>query len=201
MIGSLKMIGSSIGSQQRRTAISNTYIIYLLLCMVSLPGCKGKDELADVRLKNIAEIRLLGCEATSSDDVLEDLVANKKFDDSSLEKLPEFTTNFESITSLDLKGSSVKAAALVHLAKLPKIELLDISNLDLKNEGLKNLASLKDVLVSDLYLDNNGIDDAGLKHLEGLSNLKYVSFAGNDDVTEDGIDALKIAIPDLEVEQ
>lgn len=195
------MMGSSIGSQQRRTAISIKYVVCLILCMVSPLGCNWEDENAKPRLSDIEEIKRLGCEATSSDDVLKEVVANNEFDDSSLKRLPQFVTKFKSITSLDLKGSSVTSAALVHLAKLPKIESLDVSNLDLKNDGLKNLASLTDVLVSDLMLDNNGIDDAGLKHLEALSNLKYLSLADNDGVTEGGIETLRKAISGLEVEQ
>lgn len=195
------MVGCSVESQQRRTAISSAGVVCLILCVVSVSGCKPVDEEAEPRLTDIEEIKKLGCEATSSDDVLKVLEAKQEFNDSSLEKLPEFTTKFKSITSLDLSGSSVTSAGLVHLAKLPKIESLDISNLDLKSDGLENLASLEDVLVSDLTLDNNGIDDAGLKHLEGLSNLKYVSLADNDGVTETGIETLRKAIKDLEIEQ
>ena len=47
---------------------------------------------------------------------------------------------------------------------------------------------------------NNSIDDAGLKHLEGLSDLKYVSLAGNKGITEGGVETLKQAIPNLAVE-
>ena len=159
------------------------------------------DKEAKPRLTDIEEIKKLGCEATSSDDALKKLIAKKEFNNSSLEKLPKFVTKFNSITELILSGSSVTSVGLAHLSKLPKIESLDVSNIDLTGDGAKTLASLGDVLSSDLVLENTGIDDAGLKHLESLNHLKYVSLTGNDGVTEAGVASLKQAIPGLEVEQ
>jgi len=50
-----------------------------------------------------------------------------------------------------------------------------------------------------MYLNSTSVSDAGLVHLQGLTQLKVLGLS-NTQVTEAGISELKRALPELQVE-
>ena len=108
---------------------------------------------------------------------------------------------------LDMKGLSYRDAKgeyyrayLDALAHLPQLRLLALrSAIDADLEHLGNLSALEE-----LHLYNSEVTDEGLAHLKGVSRLKRLHlhggatvFYGGTDVTQQGIDELKEAIPSL----
>ena len=85
--------------------------------------------------------------------------------------------------------------------RFPRGTLLPDGRLDLCKQGLGangcravTGALAGNTFVRSLLLGTNGIGDAGLKHLEGLTALEQLDLGGTK-VTAAGIDALKKALP------
>lgn len=85
---------------------------------------------------------------------------------------------------------------LVHLKGLPGLQSLSLEGCEkITDAGLVHLKEMTQL--TDLVLPRQ-TTDAGLLHLYGLKNLKTVK-TGDSKVTEAGIEALKKAIPGVEV--
>ena len=85
-------------------------------------------------------------------------------------------------------GPDVTDAQLVHLKRLPKIEILILINTNITDAGLVHLKGLTNLQV--LVLNGNRITDAGLVHLKGLTKLKWL-FLPNTWITDAGLVHLK----------
>lgn len=62
---------------------------------------------------------------------------------------------------------------------------------------LEHLGRMTDL--KDLRLCDSQITDAGLRHLKGLANLKYLDVTYSTEVTEEGIEELRKALPNCTI--
>jgi predicted negative regulator of RcsB-dependent stress response len=69
--------------------------------------------------------------------------------------------------------SQVTDDDVAHLAQLPRLKHLNLTDTQVTDAGLKHLAGLKDL--SGLTLDNTQVTDAGLVHLAGLKGLRHLN--------------------------
>jgi internalin A len=90
----------------------------------------------------------------------------------------------------------VSDADLVHLRDLDHIEVLNLNNAPIGDAGLAYIADLSHLFA--LSLDDTSVTDAGLAHLKGLSKLRFLDMQRTA-VTDAGEEALRRAIPDLEI--
>lgn len=116
--------------------------------------------------------------------------------------------NFRTITRIDLRGSSVTDAGLVHLSGFTELRDLRLRSTQVTDAGLRHLqslTSLEELSLSDtritgsglqhlsrlvnlnkLYLRNTAVSDAGLQYLSELPDLEWL-FLENTQVTDDGL--------------
>lgn len=126
---------------------------------------------------------------------------------------------------LNLCGTKVTDAGLVHLSRLPQLRELDLRYTHVTDEGLRHLEDL--VTLTELHLGGNAhhvgtkITDRGIQNFSGLQNLIKLSLShtkisnasvqiikgmkflthldlGHTPVNDDGLADLAAALPDLE---
>jgi len=96
------------------------------------------------------------------------------------------------VEELNLSSNNLTAAGVAQLKKLPKLRVLNLYNCshrrlrhedgDSKAEQLKGLIQLQK-----LDLSMNGVTDAGLQHLSGLSSLSDLTLSCSPGITDAGI--------------
>lgn len=99
------------------------------------------------------------------------------------------------LKDLSLTSTNITDMGLQHLKTLTNLEKLNLTNTKLKGTGLiylKNLNKLRE-----LILVSTMIDDAGLEHLKELTNLKLLYLDHAPNVTDNGVNDLKKALPNL----
>lgn len=133
-------------------------------------------------IKNFAQLESLvlsGCEAVT---------------DRGLAHLSEL----KSLGDLWLNGTQVTDAGLPHLSELIQLEMLVLpANKTITDAGLVHLKTLTHI--RDLWVNGAAISDAGLAHLEPMASLQYID-AGHTKVTAVGVEQLKSALPQIEIE-
>ena len=94
--------------------------------------------------------------------------------DTVLERLSEL----DLVTSLHLEGSRrVTDAGLHHVARMPRLERLNLTSCNITDEGLSVLRQLPELREFYLY-HHRGISDAGLRSLESCERLERVDLLG-----------------------
>lgn len=73
------------------------------------------------------------------------------------------------LKSLDLADTDITDRALIHIAKLKKLEYLSLFYCEITNAGLKYLSQMESLQV--LNLDSRDIGDLGMSFLRNLNNL------------------------------
>jgi uncharacterized membrane protein/YHS domain-containing protein len=96
-------------------------------------------------------------------------VAGKSFGDAELEQLVPFRNN---IRRLDLAGTKVSDAGMVHVAAMPNLIRLHLERTAITDEGVARLATLPELQYLNLY--GTKITDRALNELQLLPNLKQV---------------------------
>ena len=84
---------------------------------------------------------------------------------------------------------------VAELASLTNLERLSLEKTRISDEGLANLKPLVNLVSLDL--SSNEITDEGLKNLSALTKLEELNVAFCTGVTEEGLNALKQALPSL----
>lgn len=105
----------------------------------------------------------------------------------------KLVTGYESLTDLSLENTAVTGTGLVHLARLKKIEWLNLWQTRIDDKGLAHLADLPSLKF--LPIGGTKITDAGLAHLKGLPLLNYLGLR-NTAITDAGVATLT-ALPAL----
>jgi Leucine-rich repeat (LRR) protein len=100
------------------------------------------------------------------------------------------------LKELRLWLTRVQDAGLADLSELTGLQRLNLDKTRISDEGLANLKPLVNLVA--LELSSNEITDEGLKHLAGLSKLQELTVAFCTGITDDGIAALKQAVPTLQ---
>jgi len=106
------------------------------------------------------------------------------------------------LTYLGMAGNLAKAKAdldsgLPFLAKLPKLEVLVLSNTPVTDSGLAHLARCP--ALKDLRLAMTGVTDAGLLPLASIKTLTQVTFDKKTKVTPQGIARFEKLLPGCKV--
>jgi len=139
--------------------------------MVSDPGL---EHLAN--LKNLEELNLMRATSITDEGVTK------------LVGLP--------LKSLYLRGTTVTGTGLAQLKDAPLVKL-DLGEAAVNDKGLQEgISKLKTLEWLDLW--NTFVTDAGLEHLEGLDNLKYLRIEGTN-ATEAGAAKLRESMPNTEI--
>jgi hypothetical protein len=98
------------------------------------------------------------------------------------------------INEVDLDGSPITDADLVHVAALPDLRILNLSNTKITDSGLAHIAKLDRLKF--LYLFETPITDAGMEHLRGLPRLEVLCL-DRTQITDVGLKSLE-DLPRLE---
>ena len=118
----------------------------------------------------------------------------RKVSDRGIGNLPAKLKQPEDLQILDLKGSAVTDAGLVHLRGLTGLRNLNLAQTEVTDAGLEHLQDL--VNLEKLNLWETAVSDAGLRLLRGLVALRELDLEGTR-VTEAGIAELRAALPSL----
>jgi len=100
------------------------------------------------------------------------------------------------LQKLDLSGSNVTDAELVHLKDLASLQTLLLSKTQVTDDGLSHFKGLKNL--ASLDLQGTKITDAGMTHLTGLTSLRHLEIQATK-VTAEGAEKLKAALPNLSI--
>lgn len=106
------------------------------------------------------------------------------------------------LESLALVSTQVTDVSMEMLSRLPMLGDLDVRGCNITDAGLESLSRSPQLTKLIAFQTKNGggkITDEGIKHLGNIKTLKYVNISGNL-VTEIGVNALRQALPDCEVE-
>lgn len=120
-------------------------------------------------------------------------LAGERLDDGQLERLAPLAP---SLVWLNLSGTAVTDAGLVHLAQLAQLRRLNLSRTAVTDAGLAQLGGLGALEVLNLY--GTGVTDAGLAHLHGLASLTKL-YLWETAVSDAGVAALAAARPGVMV--
>jgi internalin A len=99
------------------------------------------------------------------------------------------------LEGLNLMWVRITDAGLVHLSSLSKLSWLDLCHTAVTDGGLAHLRTLRNL--STLHVSGTRITRTGLDHLKGLNRLRSLSVPA--DVTDEELDALKRALPELQI--
>ena len=102
------------------------------------------------------------------------------------------------LSELSLSETKVSDAGLAHLKGLTNLSRLALRRTMVTDAGLAHLKGLKKL--SRLDLRHTQVSDVGLAHLKGLTNLSRIDLHYHTRVTDDGINALKQALPRLTID-
>jgi Leucine-rich repeat (LRR) protein len=94
---------------------------------------------------------------------------------------------FTSVSKVTFASDSQASKALVHVARLDRLESLDLSGALIGDDDLAHLKDLASLQA--LFLRNTNVGDKGLKSLPGLANLRRLDLSGTK-VTDKGLGAL-----------
>lgn len=133
----------------------------------------------------LASFACLGCGGGGADE--EKPEARTPDDAASVKALEEAGARLRkdgegSVTHVDLALTGVGDDIVAHVAKLPYVQQLDLTNATVTNDGLKPLTELENLRVLNLW--NTMIDDQALEtisEIESLSNLRLRKCDGKGD--------------------
>jgi Planctomycete cytochrome C/Leucine Rich repeat len=100
------------------------------------------------------------------------------------------------IAQLDLGRTVITDAALVTVAKLPRLARLDLRQTKITDAGLRSLSGLTKLQVLNLF--GTEITDSGVEALTSIKSLKHV-FLTQTKATEAGAKRLQAALPGVNV--
>ena len=156
-----------------------------------LEHLKGLTSLQTLKL-NDTQITDAGLEHLKGLTELKYLNVNEtKITDTGLMYLKGLTN----LQGLDLTDTTITDAGLEHLKGLTKLFWLQLAFTNVTDEGLKHLKEMTILKILDLSFTN--ITDEGLEHLKGLTKLQLLNL--NDKVTDEGVQKLRQALPNCEI--
>lgn len=102
------------------------------------------------------------------------------------------------LETLDLYATHIDDRAMKYISKVTSLKYLDIMDSDgaISDDSLALIAKLRNL---ETLRISGTITDQGLRHLVGLKKLRVIEIA-SPKVTEDGIEWLQCAMPELEIE-
>ncbi len=89
---------------------------------------------------------------------------------------------------LNLTGTNVTDAGLVHLKSAPELTILTLGHTAITDKGMKHLAQL--AKLEELVLFGTQITDAGLEHLRGAATLRELGLQSTS-ITDAGLESLQ----------
>ena len=113
-------------------------------------------------------------------------------------------SEFENLQAIDMcfsgfsTGRSDEAICLQAIAKLPRLEGLNLWEVGITDRGLQELIAAQNLKNLELA-ENVEITDVGLIHLAQLKNLRRLSL-GSNSATKEGVARLRAALPKCEIE-
>jgi len=172
------------------------------LAAVILAGCSGNSDKKPAppagQQEAVAEITKIGGtvqyeEGDANRPVIEvNLKQNFKVSADVLNQVKKL----DRLQKLDLSGSNVTDAELVHLKDLASLQTLWLSKTQVTDDGLSHLKGLKNLTWLELH--GTKITDTGLTHLTGLTSLRHLEIQATK-VTAEGAEKLKVALPNLTI--
>lgn len=142
------------------------------------------------RFQSLVNLRLPGCHLTDSD-----LDGLSKFSELRILVLRDnpvsdrgFTRwdKLQSLTIIDFKGTRIGDEFMGHVARLPKLAYLDLTNSSVTDAGLRAIGSHP---LRTLFLSGTQVSDSGLNELAPLPHLSQLTL-DNCPITDTGLAAI-----------
>jgi hypothetical protein len=159
-------------------------------------GMAALARLANLSILDLCQTKITdrGLEPLSQLTNLEELnLARTKVGNAGLPRLK----NLNSLTCLELSETSVTDAGLSSLTSLKKLKFLGLKKTRITNAGLSTLVRMPSL--RKLVLDNTLITDDGLTTLLKLNNPSYLHLRDCRGVSKKGLQKLKMAFPNCEI--
>ncbi len=153
------------------------------------------DKANDTDIKKLTDNNVLILQLSKEVNLLEaSCVNNKEFGDTDSKLLEGLS---KQLVWLKLANTKITDAALVSVGKLPNLVKLHLNHTAITDKGIDNLVNLKNLEYLNLF--DTQITGAALLQIAKIKSLKKV-FLWQTKVTKPGVDALKKAIPGIEVD-
>lgn len=101
------------------------------------------------------------------------------------------------LEKLSLSGKDVTDDSLETIISLSRLTSLDLSGTGISDAGLSLLQALHNLV--ELNLEDTNVTNSGLQRLAGLSSLLTLHVTMKDGVTYEGIDTLKLRLPECSI--
>ena len=153
------------------------------------------DKANESDIKKLTDINVLILPLAKDMNLLEaTCINNKDFNDENAKLLENLS---KQIVWLKLSNTKITDAALPSIGKLGNLVKLHLNNTAVTDKGIDNLVNLTNLEYLNLF--NTKITDASLVKLSKIKSLKKV-FLWQTKVTKPGVEALKKALPGIEVD-
>lgn len=174
--------------------------------VLKIPGALPEQKLPEIaklpltkeEQQTMAEIRKLGgqvMELAQNDNRLSVAyhLADGKVTDAHLAPLKGIQKR---LYELNLRGTEITDAGLVHLKEMPQLTRLHLEKTKITDDGLEHLKGLPSLEYLNVY--DTAVTDAGLARVKDLKNLQKV-YIWQSKATIAGVADLKKARPELEI--
>jgi hypothetical protein len=106
--------------------------------------------------------------------------------------------NLPALQTLHACYTKITDNGMESVAKIPTLTILNISGTDISDKGIKKISQLPEL--NWLLIQGTKVTDAGLDELSSLKKLGRLSISKDMNITSEGIQKLKKAIPKLQVD-
>jgi hypothetical protein len=106
--------------------------------------------------------------------------------------------NLPALQTLHACYTKITDNGMESIAKIPTLTILNISGTGITDKGIKQIAQLPEL--NWLLIQGTKVTDAGLDELSSLKKLGRLSLSKDMNITSEGIQKLKKAIPKLQVD-
>jgi Leucine Rich repeat len=121
-------------------------------------------------------------------------LAGTQITDKGLAKL----TALPALQGLDISNDGITDAGLREVARIEKLHILRLVRTKITDEGLKELTKLPHL--DTLDLQDTKVSDLGMKELARCARLRCLKLLSRTDVTQAGVNELRKALPECQVE-
>jgi len=156
-------------------------------------GARSPASTSSIAALLVAALAVTGCGAR---------ITIHAYDKAAMETLKEYAPEYKldnngRVVELKLENKQLDDTAFEQLGKLTALQGLSLYGSAFSDAGLEKLQAVGQLRA--LGLGATAVTDKGLAHLAALPQLRWLWLNGQQRVTQQGVEDLKQALPDLDV--